>query len=517
MKASAPIVAIALVALCITGISPAVAHAAEKDQAAEEGHPTGEGDSLTAMVQDLEGDHAQRRDDLKDPHYLSGVYHFMNGDYDAALNEFLAGLETTPDNPYLQYSLGYTYYKKGKPALAAQYFNSAVTLKPEEPIFLYMAGVAEYDNNDFDAAEESFNQTIAVAGPSRYSESAQSYLGLIDQQRKAVAVREVRDKRWRLKAYMAVEYDDNVLLTNETLVIGGEELDDDDIVVSLFLSGEYDLIQRPNQRLSARYALAQTLHDTVDEFDYQRHAVELGYQYYMPHEIIPTLFGVRYAFYYDLLDSDDFQTAHNVFATAQVFEPRNLSTVLELHYADKNSEDNTYDYLEGDEESVDLSQLWFFHNKKGYLQIGLRAKQEDLEDQEGEQVFFGRTRFLRLVKVEKRDFFRSYSYDAKSIYLAAHIPIYREDTFLDLGAEFMTKDYDDDDVIFLKVDERFRKTREDDQQRYSAAVTHALNDKFQVGVSYRHINNDSNFDGSDDEPDREYEQNIYGLNLTGSF
>jgi len=92
MKALAPIVAIALVALCMMGMGPKVAQAAD------------EGDSLTAMVSDLEGDYGERRDDLKDPHYLSGVYHFMNGDYDAALNEFLAGLEAKPDNPYLQYS-----------------------------------------------------------------------------------------------------------------------------------------------------------------------------------------------------------------------------------------------------------------------------------------------------------------------------------------------------------------------------------------------------------------------------
>ena len=505
MKAFAPIVAIALVALCMMGMGPKVAQAAD------------EGDSLTAMVSDLEGDYGERRDDLKDPHYLSGVYHFMNGDYDAALNEFLAGLEAKPDNPYLQYSLGYTYYKKGKPALAAQYFRSAVTLKPEEPIFLYMAGVAAYDNNDYDAAQESFNQTIAVAGPSRYSESAQAYLGLIEQQRKAAAVREVRDKRWRLKTYVAVEYDDNVLLTNEDLVVGGENIDKEDVVASLFLSGEYDIIQRPNQRLSARYSFTQTLHDTVDEFDYQRHAFELGYQYFMPHDIIPTLFGVRYAFYYDLLDSHDFQTAHNVFVSARVFEPRNLATLLEYHYADKTSEDDKYDYLEGDEHTVDLSELWFFHNKKGYLQIGLRATKEDLEDQEGTQVFFGRTRFLRLVKVEERPFFRSYSYDAKSVYLAAHIPVYGDDTFVDLGAEFITKDYDDDDSFYRNPDHRVRDTREDDQQRYSAGLSHALTDNFQVGLLYRYVNNDSNFDGKDNGPDWEYEQNLYGINLTGTF
>ena len=237
----------------------------------------------------------------------------------------------------------------------------------------------------------------------------------------------------------------------------------------------------------------------------------------MPHDIIPTLFGLKYSFYYDLLDSHDFQTTHNVSASARVFEPRNLSTVLEVHYANKNSEDNKYDYLQGDSEGVDLSQLWFFHNKKGYLQLGLRANKEDLDDQTGTQVFIGRTRFLKLVKVEKRPFFRSYSYDAKSVYLAAHIPIYREHTFLDLGAEFITKDYKDDDTLYLSANKRFHDKRSDDQQRYTAAVNHTLNDNLQVGILYRHVNNDSNFDGGHGEPDREYEQNLYGFNLTGSF
>jgi hypothetical protein len=131
-------------------------------------------------------------------------------------------------------------------------------------------------------------------------------------------------------------------------------------------------------------------------------------------------------------------------------------------------------------------------------------------------VFFGRTRFLRLVKMEERPFFRSYSYDSKSVYVAAHVPIYK-DTTLDLGAELITKDYDDDDVFYVNVDDRFRDTREDDQQRYTAGVTHTFSDRFQVGVLYRHVNNDSNFDGDDDAPDREYEQNIYGVSLTGSF
>ncbi len=491
--------------------------AAPRPAAAEEAGDQGQGESLSAMVSDLEGEHASRRDDLKDPHYLKGVYHFMNGKYEEAQKEFLAGLEANPKNPYLHYSLGYTYYKLGKPALAAQYFDSAIQLKSDEAIFHYMAGVAKYDNNDLDGAEHAFNEAIRVAGPSKYAESAKNYIQLIVRQRKIQSIKKERAKRWRLKTYVSVEYDDNILLTNENLVVNGEELDDTDTIVNLFLAGEYDLWSRPDRRLTARYAFFQSLHDSVDQFDYQRHEFSLGYQQYWNTPVAPLLLGLRYAFYYDILDSNDFQTTHNVFADAKVFEPHDFATAFEYQYQDVNSEDDQYDYLEGEKHNVDLSQIWFFHNKRGFLQLGLRFRKEDLEDQRGDQIFFRRTRFLRLVKVERRPFFRSYSFEQKGVFLNAHIPVYDEATAVDLGVELLSKDYDDDDVIWLAHDERIRDTREDDQQRYTAALTRQLNKHFQVGLQYRYVNNDSNFDGTDGEPDREYDQNIYGLNVTGTF
>jgi len=476
-----------------------------------------DGESLTAMVSDLEGEHATRREDLKDPHYLKGVYHFMNGEYEPALKEFLAGLEDNPKNPYLHYSLGYTYYKMGKPALAAQYFDSAVQLKNDEAIFQYMAGVAKYDNNDLDGSEHAFDEAIRVAGPSKYAESAKSYLQIIERQRKIQAVHKERAKKWRLKTYVSVEYDDNILLTNENLVVNGESLDDSDTLINLFLSGEYDLWSKTDRRLTARYAFFQSLHDSVDQFDFQRHSFELGYQQYWQNPWAPMVFGLRYAFYWDLLDSNDFESTHNVFADAKAFEAHNLATAFEYHYQNINSEDDRFDYLAGDTHHTDLSQLWFFHNKKGFLQLGLRFGKESRDDQEGDQIFFGRTRFLRLVKVQRRRFFRSYSFDQKGVYLNAHVPIYDQATAVDLGAEYLSKDYDDEDILYLKADKRIKDTRNDDQQRYTAALTRQLNKHFQVGLQYRHVRNDSNFDGSDGEPDRQYNQNVYGLNVTGTF
>ena len=60
-----------------------------------------------------------------------GEAYMGQGDYTAALREFLKAEKLYSKDPYLQNDLGLTYMAKGKPDLAINHFKKAVEIKPD--------------------------------------------------------------------------------------------------------------------------------------------------------------------------------------------------------------------------------------------------------------------------------------------------------------------------------------------------------------------------------------------------
>lgn len=95
-----------------------------------------------------------------------GEVYYNNGNYTAALREFLKSEQLYPDDPILQNDLGLVYKAKGKPDLAIQHFKKALHLKPDYAPARNNLGTAYMDKKEWDLAIEQFKE---VAGNLLYT------------------------------------------------------------------------------------------------------------------------------------------------------------------------------------------------------------------------------------------------------------------------------------------------------------------------------------------------------------
>jgi type IV pilus assembly protein PilF len=77
-----------------------------------------------------------------------------------ALREFLAALELNPDDPYLHFDLGYTYYKKGVRDKAEFHYKEAIRLKPDYSLAYDYLGFLYFEDGKVDLAIEYYYKAL---------------------------------------------------------------------------------------------------------------------------------------------------------------------------------------------------------------------------------------------------------------------------------------------------------------------------------------------------------------------
>jgi Flp pilus assembly protein TadD len=80
-----------------------------------------------------------------------------------ALQLAQAATRRLPDNPAIQDTLGWIYYKKGLAALAVPAFQKSVELDPKNPIFHFHLGLAYLKAGDSPKARIALQQALALA------------------------------------------------------------------------------------------------------------------------------------------------------------------------------------------------------------------------------------------------------------------------------------------------------------------------------------------------------------------
>lgn len=90
-----------------------------------------------------------------------GEAYYNQGNYTAALRQFLKAEQLYPEDPILHNDLGLTYKAKGKPNLAIKHFKKALDLKPDYAPARNNLGTAHMDKKEWDLAIEQFKE---VAG-----------------------------------------------------------------------------------------------------------------------------------------------------------------------------------------------------------------------------------------------------------------------------------------------------------------------------------------------------------------
>ena len=86
-----------------------------------------------------------------------GEVYLNQGDYTAALKEFLKAESLYPDDPFLHYNLGLAYKAKKKLDLAGQHFKKAIILKPDYAPAQNGLGTVYLDKQEWDNAIQYFN------------------------------------------------------------------------------------------------------------------------------------------------------------------------------------------------------------------------------------------------------------------------------------------------------------------------------------------------------------------------
>lgn len=87
-----------------------------------------------------------------------GEVYLQQGNYTAALREFLKAEELNPEDPFLHYGLGLTYRAKGKPDLAIEHFRKALRINPDYSAARNGLGTAYLAKRDWDAAIKAFEE-----------------------------------------------------------------------------------------------------------------------------------------------------------------------------------------------------------------------------------------------------------------------------------------------------------------------------------------------------------------------
>ena len=426
-------------------------------------------------------------------HYYLGLTQIELGQYPEALASLQRSLQLDPKRTTIHFDLGITSFKMGKYAQALQEFRTAEQYQPERALVYYYQGYIHYlakeyepvpplftkareldkalaqtaylfsglaysQLNRLEEAEKEFQGCIKIDPGSELGLGAKKYLEDI-QQRKKLA------KRWRIFASMSPQYDDNVILQpGDTSVV--QEVTQQGNTKGVFsLGGEYRLWERPNWSLNTRYALYQSIHSSLEDFDLQDHVLSLYSSYQGKYKEKTYYWFLSYDYSNDLLENNrylDSNSLNNIFSF--MYRP-NLVTQLQYRLQHKDFHSTTI--------STPFNRDAYNHL------IGLQ-----------QYIFFAEnTRYLKLGYAYDNDLARGENWDYQGN--KASISFYTPLGFI-WKRLFLTLDFDYYRQDFLHTDTALRKTRRD--KEYSAAVSIGitLSKGYTLLVKYMNITHDSN-------------------------
>jgi len=94
---------------------------------------------------------------------LAWMYAETGENLDMALQLAQTATRRLPNNPAIQDTLGWIYYKKGLTTLAVTSFQKSVELDPKNPVFYFHLGLAHLKNGDSPKARIALRDALALA------------------------------------------------------------------------------------------------------------------------------------------------------------------------------------------------------------------------------------------------------------------------------------------------------------------------------------------------------------------
>ncbi|HEY7490816.1 MAG TPA: tetratricopeptide repeat protein [Candidatus Tectomicrobia bacterium] len=421
-------------------------------------------------------------------HYHLGLAYLQDKRYPEALAQFQLAEQFDPEKAATQFYLGYTNYLLQKYREAPPYLQRALELDTTlTPGAQYYRGLALYASERDTPAQAAFEAVVQAAPDSPEALQARRYL-------EALAARAREQRLAQVQGSISYEHDSNVILEPNGIEISGQA--DSRMVFTLL--GRLQPVRTPLWRAGAEYALYQSVHYQLSEFDLQSHTAGLFASYKLDRV---TLYGAaNYNITY--LDSrlfhnyDRFSEAVTLQPSATIREADRLFAVASVRYRTSHffgplspEQDPAVRERDGWAIRTGVHQFLTFNNQQASLRLSYHYEGSRKDGTDWE-------------------------YNSHEVGLGLHLPLWGG-VVLDVDGSYNRFDYlhvnsfDAGQLAILDAPDQ--RKRSDDRWIGSVALSRALGQYLTVAFSLAHTRNFSNVAFFD------YDRTIWTLALLGRY
>jgi len=245
--------------------------------------------------------------------------------YRDATASFREALKVDPKNYDAMLYLGITLNKEGLDE-AEGILKGLLRSYPEDPKVNYELGFYYYRTKIYEEARDFFENSRDLAPSTDLAKQADDYILQIEE-----AIKKA-EKPWKIELSTGLQYDTNVVVKSKTgtLPVGVDKKSDWRNTFSF--NGGYDAIRTDKFKVNTSYSFFQTLHHELDGSDVQAHALKAKAQY----KFEAATLEVRYAFNYTFLGEEKYNQSNSFGPSIVIPEGDRLMTILTYNYKKTN-------------------------------------------------------------------------------------------------------------------------------------------------------------------------------------
>jgi len=421
---------------------------------------------------------------LRHVHYHLGLAYFQEARYPAALTQLTLAAAADPGQASTQLYLGYTQHLLGHSQEALPFLQEAMRLDASlTGLAQYAQGVALAALGRDAEARAAFQVTATTAPDATLARNARRYLDLLQIQRR-------EQRAWQIQGDVSLQYDDNVILeSNDQVVDFGRRADGRTVVTA---TARLFPVNTPRWRLGGEYALFDSRHFALHDFDVQSHTATVLARF----NAAQTTWHLATSYAYTLLDAAPFSEDISVEPSVVWRQSQSLYAVAAARY-----------------------------RRSDFFRQDISAQQDPVRNRDGWSIRTGwdqHVRVPRLRSVLRLSYYfegsrhrgSDWEFNGHEVGLGAQTSLGWEVT-LTLDGHYRHRDYVHRNsfaaVPFGVLDRADRRRRHDDILTGSVMVSRPLGQYVTVSAGVMHISNLSNLVFF------AYDRTIVMLTLTGRY
>jgi tetratricopeptide (TPR) repeat protein len=390
-----------------------------------------------------------------------GISYYKLKTYKPALMSLRRALSEEPESGEANFFTGLTLQGEEQFSRSIPYFNKAAMLEPDyAQMSSYYIGRAYYKTGQRPLAQEALRQSVAIDPTSEIGQMAEDLSTVLTDSHRT-------EKRWRLRAEIGYEYNDNLTVEQTDTVS-----DEADHAAVVEIGGGLKLLSQPVEA-EITYDFYQSLYSEYSQFNMQSHRAGVA----ASHDFDSWDFSLGYDYTYIFLDSDEFMRTQSVMPAIGL-SFADLYTSVGYIWQAKEFLDDKDEHRDAQNHSGGLDFYLLSLKEIGMINIGVRYEYEDAEDDELDYAGPVLSGSLRLTAPWGIIVRPSYKY---------HLKKYGNMT-VSIGEE-----------------------REDIKQTLGLSLTKKLPYGLKLKCGYKYIDSDSNY------PISEYNENTVFVGLTYSL